>query len=162
MDYPLMVEGQELGRLSVEKQGLFTVFEAHSRMREGLLRLSVYGEGREAYLGLMQPWSGGLFLRRKLSRAQLKAFPEEIEYAAPAGLAVSGNRAAEAPVPEVCEPTPQSINDDTLTWFRRSDGSLVSHDGKSCIVALPAKLREASPRAVLRDIDGHCYMLFRY
>lgn len=162
MDYPLMVEGQELGRLSVEKQGLFTVFEAHSSMREGLLRLSVYGEGREAYLGLMQPWSGGLFLRRKLSRAQLKDFPENIEYAAPAGLAISENKAAKVPGPETPEPAPQVISDNTLTWFRRCDGSLVSHDGKSCIVALPAKLREASPRAVLREIDGLCYMLFRY
>ena len=74
MEYPLIVEGQELGKLNVEKEGLFTVFEAQSRMCDGLLRLSVYGQGQEAYLGLMQPWSGGLYLKRKLSRSQLRGF----------------------------------------------------------------------------------------
>lgn len=162
MEYPLIVEGQEWGRLSVEKEGLFTVFEAQCRMCEGLLRLSVYGQGREAYLGLMQPWSGGLYLRRKLSRAQQKDFPEEIEYAAPAGLVPPEKKAVEKPEPENPAPAPQSLSEGALTWFRRSDGSLVSHDGKSCLVALPAKLREAPPRAVLREIDGGCYMLFRY
>lgn len=163
MEYPLIVEGQELGKLNVEKEGLFTVFEAQSRMCDGLLRLSVYGQGQEAYLGLMQPWSGGLYLKRKLSRSQLRDFPEEIEYAAPAGLVPPEKKADEAPAAESPPPKPQSIIDEsTLTWFRRSDGSLVSHDGKTCLVALPAKLREAPSRAVLREIDGLCYMLFRY
>lgn len=162
MEYPLIVEGQELGKLNVEKEGLFTVFEAQSRMCDGLLRLSVYGQGQEAYLGLMQPWSGGLYLKRKLSRSQLRGFPEKIEYAAPAGLVLPEIKAVEAPAAESPLPKPQSMGDSTLTWFRRSDGSLVSHDGKTCLVALPAKLREAPPRAVLREIDGLCYMLFRY
>ena len=163
MEYPLIIEGQELGRLSVERQGLFTVFEGHCPMQEGLLRLSVYGGGQEAYLGLMQPWSGGLYLKRKLSRVQLSGFPETIEYAAPAGMARSAEKATPEPVRTAAPmQLPDSLSEGALIWFRRCDGSLVSHDGKSCIVALPAKLREASPRAVIREIDGKSYMLFRY
>lgn len=152
-----MLEGVEQGRLSVERQGLFTVFEGHCKGQEGLLRLSVYGGGKEGYLGLMQPRSGGLYLKKKLSKAQLSEFPEKIEYAAEAGKGVEA-AAAEPPVNELCG----SSKAEELVWFRRSDGSLVSHDGKSCIVALPAKLREAAPQAVIRRIDGQSYMLFRY
>ena len=45
----------------------------------------------------MQPWSGGLYLRRRLSRSELRRIPEVIEYAAPAGLCTpaEGGRAAE-------------------------------------------------------------------
>ena len=157
MEYPIMLDGVEQGRLSVERQGLFTVFEAYCRKREGFLRLSVYGGGREGYLGLMQPRSGGLYLKKKLSRAQLAEFPEEIEYAAESG---------KAQKPRATEPlkveTTVGTDAGGLVWFRRCDGSLVGHDGKSCIVALPAALRQAPPRAVVREIDGQSYMLFRY
>lgn len=162
MDFPLMVDGRELGRLSVEKQGLFTVFEAYCPGQEGLLRLSVYGEGREAYLGLMQPKSSGLYLKRKLSRAQLADFPGRIEYAAPAAMTQPEKKATTPPAEDFAPPSPQESGEGGLTWFRRCDGSLVSHDGKSCIVALPAKLRGASTGTVVREIDGGSYMLFRY
>lgn len=157
MDYPLMVGGVEQGRLSVERQGLFTVFEGRCQSQEGLLRLSVYGGGKEGYLGLMQPWSGGMYLKKKLSRAQLAEFPAEIEYAAESGKA----QETHAPEPLKAD-APVGTDAGGLVWFRRSDGSLVSHDGKSCIVALPAALRESAPGAVLREIDGRSYMLFRY
>ena len=157
MDYPIMLGGTEQGRLSVEQLGLFTVFEGHCKGQEGLLRISVYGGGKEAYLGLMQPWNGGLYLKKKLSKAQLAGFPQVIEYAAEAG---------KRPEVSLEKSLPENIHDtadrDGLVWFRRADGSLVSHDGKSCIVALPAALREASPRAVLRQINGRSYILFRY
>lgn len=97
MEYPIIIDGAEAGTLNVTVEGLFTVFEANVRAHEGLVRLSVYGGGQEGYLGVMQPWSGGLYLRRRLSRSELRRIPEVIEYAAPAGLCTpaEGGRAAE-------------------------------------------------------------------
>lgn len=162
MEYPLIIHGVEKGRLSVKREGLFTVFEGQcEKQAEPLLRLSVYGGGREGYLGLMQPWNGGLYLKRKLSRAQLAGFPERIEYAAPAGTAPAEKKEAAKPAKQESSLS-ESMGASGIIWFRRCDGSLVGHDGKSCIVALPAKLREASPRAVIREIEGQSYILFRY
>ena len=52
MEYPLIVEGKNWGAVRVYSEGLFTVFEAGCRAYEGILRLSVYGQGREGYLGI--------------------------------------------------------------------------------------------------------------
>ena len=82
MDYPLMIDGNDAGTLSVSEEGLYTCFEAHAGEHDGLVRLWVCGGGECAYLGVMQPWSGGLYLRRRLSRRELKDFPAQIEYAA--------------------------------------------------------------------------------
>ena len=81
MEYPLLLMGVERGKLKVEKQGLYTLMEATAPEAEGLVRLWVQGGGREAYLGLMVPQNGGLCLRRRLSRLELSAFPENIERA---------------------------------------------------------------------------------
>ena len=86
MEHPIIIDGNAAGSLTVSEDGLFTVFEATLPGYGELLRLSVYGGGREGYLGVMQPWSGGLYLRRRLSRSELRRMPETIEYAAPAGL----------------------------------------------------------------------------
>ena len=85
MDYPLMIDGNDAGTLSVSEEGLYTCFEAHAGEHDGLVRLWVCGGGECAYLGVMQPWSGGLYLRRRLSRRELKGFPAQIEYAADQG-----------------------------------------------------------------------------
>lgn len=97
MEHPIIIDGNAAGSLTVTEDGLFTVFEATLPGYEELLRLSVYGGGREGYLGVMQPWSGGLYLRRRLSRSELRRMPEVIEYAAPAGLCTTaeGGRDAE-------------------------------------------------------------------
>lgn len=97
MEHPIIIDGNAAGSLTVTEDGLFTVFEATLPGYGELLRLSVYGGGREGYLGVMQPWSGGLYLRRRLSRSELRRMPEVIEYAAPAGLCTTaeGGRDAE-------------------------------------------------------------------
>lgn len=97
MEHPIIIDGNAAGSLTVTEDGLFTVFEATLPGYGELLRLSAYGGGREGYLGVMQPWSGGLYLRRRLSRSELRRMPEVIEYAAPAGLCTpaEGGSAAE-------------------------------------------------------------------
>ena len=183
MDYPLMIDGNEAGTLSVNEEGLYTCFEAHAGEHDGLVRLWVCGGGECAYLGVMQPWSGGLYLRRRLSRRELKDFPAQIEYAAdqgngslhnsrssaikpdaePAVSAASLHNASIASFTPSC-PFPAAISEDapSLQWFSRRDGTLVSFDGISCLVALPAELRHADRRAVIREIAGQKYMVFRY
>ena len=81
MDYPLLLNGEEAGILHVERQGLYTCMEARSVFREGLRRIWVQGGGQEAYLGLLQPAEGGLYLRRRMSRQEMRAFPQVIQQA---------------------------------------------------------------------------------
>ena len=182
MDYPLIIDGTDAGTLSVSEEGLYTCFEARAGERDGLVRLWVCGGGECAYLGVMQPWSGGLYLRRRLSRRELKGFPAQIEYAADQGgeslhnsessaaksdtesvVSASSLHNIETPSSTSC-PFPADIPEDapSLQWFSRRDGTLVSFDGISCLVALPAQLRHADRRAVIREIAGRKYMVFRY
>ena len=106
--YPLLIDGRESGELRVTRRGALTLFEAEAEDGGGILRLSVYGGGREGYLGVMSPsGEGRVALRRQLSRAALRDFPEHIEYAAPAGAAPAVTEPEPGPEPESApEPEP--------------------------------------------------------
>lgn len=183
MEYPIMLGGGEAGRLSVSAEGLFTVYEAMIPGRQELLRLSVYGGGMEGYLGVMQPRGGGLYLRRRMSRAQAKAMPPRPEYAAPSGLGGGEAEAKADKTPTAPEDGGTAANGSTRTpedagiasapepigdadggqqWHMRADGSLTAFDARGCIIALPAELRREARGAVIRRINGQSYMLFRY
>lgn len=106
--YPVILSGKKCGELTVERQGLFTVFSARCADPGGLVRLSVYGPGGEGYLGVMEPQNGELRLYRRLSRAGAEAFPDSVEYAAEAGKgrgeATPAEPPEQAPEPTVPEP----------------------------------------------------------
>ena len=59
-------------------------------------------------------------------------------------------------------PWPAEPPEDGLLWYRRGDGSLVSFDGVSSLLAIPARLRTAPAQAVERVIEGEKYLVFRY
>lgn len=80
MTIPVYINQEPAGTLTVSRDGLYTVLEAEAAGRDGLVRLWAHGGGKSAYLGLMQPWNGGLWLRRRLSRRELAAFPDPIEF----------------------------------------------------------------------------------
>ena len=80
-----MTEGERVGTLKVEREGLMTVFDASAADNGELFRISVYGGGGEGYLGMMWPENGVLRLVKRLSRAAMAEFPAEIEYAGPSG-----------------------------------------------------------------------------
>lgn len=83
--YPVLINGEKKGMLTVSHEGLTTRFDAKCEDPGTLVRLSVYGGGKEGYLGVMTPENGVLTLHRRLTRAALAAFPAEIELAAEAG-----------------------------------------------------------------------------
>ena len=148
--YPLLIDGRESGELRVTRRGALTLFEAEAEDGGGILRLSVYGGGREGYLGVMSPsGEGRIALRRQLSRAALRDFPEQIEYAAPAGAA-----------PAVTEP--DEGPEGGLIWYSSPDGTLSAHDGRRLLVALPADDARVPAWAgdVVRDINGRKYVVF--
>lgn len=184
MEYPLMINGERRGAVRVTQEGLYTVFEAEAEgTEETPVRLALYGGGEEGYLGVMQPWSGGMFLRRRMSRTERAKMPREIEYAAPAGERRGTHNTPERPEREPerteiekgkeCEviPAPEAERRDTasedadgegLLWFSRPDGTLTAFDGERSIIALPTHAPGGKGRAVIREINGKRYMLFRY
>lgn len=191
MDYPLLLGGEKAGTLRIEQQGLYTCMEVTAEAREGLLRIWVQGGGREAYLGVLQPGEEGLYLRRRLSRRELAAFPQVIEQASdrqlppqeevnitqepqepeqtlalplPAPAPTLEPQPEPEPVPPP-EPEPQvasTVEPPTLIWQERRDGSLVAKEGSHTLLALPARLRRAPQGADLRRIGGREYLVFRY
>lgn len=184
MEHDVIINGTKRGILREETEGLFTVLEATVFKGEELVRLAVYGGGQEGYLGVMQPWNGGLYLRRRLSRRERETLPKTIEYAASVGEAHSAANDEDAetlPVEETAEQNKADCsaagNDEVcenyvtegkdgeeLIWFSRPDGTLTAFDGERSIIALPTELRRAENGAgtVLREINGRQYMLFRY
>ena len=184
MDYPLIIQGKRAGSLNVERQGLYTYISARAEAREGLLRVWVQGGGKEAYLGLMQPEEGGLYLCRRLSRRDMERFPEEIERASDRQLAdeegeepeersgsiepvkdspmekdMEAEPGREQPAPVPAQPTPV---EEEILWMENRDGSLTAISGEQRLLALPAKLRRVPEGARLRNICGRDYLVFRY
>lgn len=144
MEYPIMADGRRIGTLKVYRQGLYTVYTARAEARKELLRLSVYGQGREGRLGLMQPEGGGLYLERRLSNAAQRDFPKRIEYAGRSG----EKRSAPAPKPQ----------GGTL-WYRQRNGTLCATEGGRQLVAIPVR-RGLGFRS--RCIEGREYAVFFY
>ena len=164
--YPLLIDGRESGELRVTRRGALTLFEAEAEDGGGILRLSVYGGGREGYLGVMSPsGEGRVALRRQLSRAALRDFPEHIAYAAPAGAAPAVTEPEPGPEPESApepEPGPDEGPEGGLIWYSSPDGTLSAHDGRRLLVALPADDARVPAWAgdVVRSINGRKYVVF--
>ena len=140
-EYPLYINGKTAGTLSVYTEGLLTVFRAQCRSGHGIIKLYVFGEGKSAYLGTMQPGKNGQYLVRKLSRSEKSRLPSKISYAADAKLS--------------------DKEDDTDLWLQSPDGVLYRFDGEYSFVAIPAKMRHKPPRRdIVRSINGREYIIF--
>lgn len=142
-EYPIVIDGENVGLLSVRRDGLMTVFEADCRDVERLIRLSVFGrDGSEGRLGVMIPQEGRLFLRKCFSRSALEAMPQEIVCAAEAGKPPQEDTAAE-----------EKEQEDTV-WLPLPEGALISLDTPAKL-ALPR--REGSASEGERMIEGKRY-----
>lgn len=167
--YPILIDGALAGSLTVTAAGGRTAFSAVCRQLDGVVRISVYGGGREGYLGVLAPEGGGLALRRTLSRAALRDFPAEI-----AAVGRSGAQPEEPAAPEPAAPEPEQVSAgspapetpeeaEELHWYSSPDGALVCFDGTHSLIALPAG-DERIPADVPgspREIAGRAYLVYR-
>ena len=64
--YPLLLDGARTGEVRVDTEGGWTVFDVQSEYVAGVVRVSVYGAGREGYLGVLAPEGEALTLHRRL------------------------------------------------------------------------------------------------
>ena len=176
--YPITIDGEDAGTLRVEQRGARTVFTAECGMSPELLRISVYGGGKEGYLGVLAPEDGALRLRRELSRDALREFPAEIERVERAGMMpepVEAPRPRHTPPPEperAAEPAPlpkpvpeaaPPAEDGSLSWYASPDGALVCFDGERTLIALPpgdARIPDRPP-GERREIEGKEYLVYR-
>ena len=175
--YPIMLDGALAGKLTVTAQGARTVFSAECRLLPGIIRLSVYGGGREAYLGVLAPENGMLTLKKTVSPSLLHSFPEVIDCADRAGLAAQYREESEpepaetVPEENIPQPAPEmqtleapaDAAEDDQYWYSSPDGALVRFDGERNLIALPA----GDPRipegrgGQRRTVDGREYVVFR-
>ena len=146
MIVPIIHDGKRIGTLETRREGVYTRFEARCAFVPGIRRLCVFGEGRRAVLGVMQPRSGCLVLCRSLSRAAMRDFPATVEYAA------FGEERRPAPLPE----RSQSPGADAA----KEERLYVTEDGVRYL-ALPCALRRAVPGTRIREIGGRRWLLFR-
>ena len=146
MQIPIIHDGRRIGLLETRREGAYIRFEARCAFLSGVRRLCVFGGGGHAILGVMQPERGSLVLRRRFSRAAMRAFPETIEYAG------FEERKVETPPPEQAE-HPEEEPAAEESFFITEDGAR--------FLALPCALRRAAPGVRVREIGGKRYMLFR-
>lgn len=165
--YPVIIDSENKGTLTVTKKGLTTEFLARCADPGRLLRLSVFGEGTEGYLGVMEPEGVGLFLCRKLTRAAMAGFPAVIAYAAEAGsshapAAPPPAQAASAPTAAPARGAGPRARQPDLIWYSAGDGSLFTTSGGRSYRAIPmAAWGLPMERAVERRIiDGVEYAVF--
>lgn len=145
--YPVYIDGTQCGSLRAYQDGLMTVFNAECRCGERLVRLSIFGGGKSAALGVMQPEKGRLHLVKKFSRTQMQALPQTIEYASDKLL---------TPVKQ-----PDPPEEDGLLWFSTPQGFLTCFDGRQSLVAIPADMCASSrTKPILRTINGREYAVF--
>lgn len=162
--YPIMLDGVLAGKLKVDVKGARTVFDAECKMQPGLVRISVYGGGREGYLGVLAPEGEALALHRTLSREQMRAFPAEIESVERAGRSVESAADTETAAAEPAAETETEVPAETgaLDWYASPDGALVCFDGEHSLIALPLG-DPRIPEGVAgerRTVEGGEYLIF--
>ena len=164
LSIPILYENKPVGTVSAEQDGLYTVYTAACTV-PGLrrLRLSLYGEDREAYLGLMLPdGSGQLTMRKRLSRLERERLPSPALFAAEENTAFPelAPKAQEEP-PEQEQTVPVPGEGDVL-WHAGPDGTLYAVDGAQAWIAIPEAHADLPPEArrLLREIDGARYLVF--
>ena len=120
-------------------------FDARCAFLPGIRRLFLCGGGRSAALGVMQPEGGALVLRRRFSRATMRAFPAPIEYA---GFEEKTQTAA----------PPEALRAEKKT--ADAEPFYLTEEGVRYL-ALPCALHRAAPGARVRELDGRRWLLFR-
>ena len=146
MTIPILIDGRQQGTLETRREGAYTLFEARCAFVPGVRRLLVFGEGGRGCLGVMQPEGGELRLKRRLSRADMRGFPEKLAYA---GFA---EEQSPAPPREKAAPAARAAGD---------GAPFIVTEGGERYLALPSAIQKETPGLRLREIGGRTYLLFR-
>lgn len=156
-EYPIYIKGKKAGRLWEQRQGLYTTFTAKACGTEPVL-LRVYGGDKCAPLGRLLPRGGELFLSRRMTKNDMRGWPENIEYAGDGSAAGEKRSQPQEPPPQDTGKAKTAGGD--RVWYAQQNGVLLCPD--EGLIALPAALREK--RWVLsriRVINGKEYLVFR-
>ena len=154
LSIPILYANKPVGTLSIEQDGLYTVYTGACAVPElRSLRLSVYGEDSEAYLGLMVPdGEGVLSLRKRLTRLERERLPDDPLFAAEehAEIPERENTSEDIPAP------------DDVLWHAGADGTLYAVQGERAWLAIPEAHADLPPeaRSLLREIGGGRYLVF--
>lgn len=156
-EYPIYIKGKKAGRLWAQRQGLYTIFTAKACGTEPVF-LQVYGGGKSAPLGRLLPRGGELFLSRRMTKNDMRSWPESIEYAGDGSAA--GEKLGQPQEPPPRDSGKANISEGDRIWYALQGGVLLC-PGEG-LIALPAALRDK--RGVLshiRVINGKEYLVFR-
>lgn len=181
MEIPIVVNARTIGQLEIRREGAYTCFDGRCEDTGELLRLSVYGGGKEGVLGVMAPEKGALALHRRLSRAALRGFPETPEYAAPAGQGGGAANEAQREEPRQEEPRKASSpaapeqaaegkpgsgaeKGTDLLWYATGDGSLITTWQGKRYRAIPMAAHGLSREGMVeqRRIEGVDYAVYEF
>ena len=157
--WPLRLDGVECGSVTARRSGAYTLFSARALYMGPLKRISLYGPGGEAPLGVLAPDGDGCALERRLTRRELAALGGAIDYAAESG---GVRRPDPEPENDAGDAEPEAAPEEGELWYSSPDGSLSRFDGERLLVALPAD-RPRVPdwaKGVLRRISGREYVVF--
>ena len=160
--YPVFFEKSLWGELNVSSKGSMLVFEASCSMREGVLRISVYGQGREGYLGVLMPEGDRLCLRKAMSRNMLRDFPREIERVGLSGETTGTESTAQEPDGSSSEEEKHEVCAEEVYWYSSPDGVLVGFDGEQGLVALPVgdERIPANHKGEVKTIEDREYVVY--
>ena len=149
MQYPIYIDGTECGVLTVTQEGIRTRIRAQCAKTQKVTRLSVFGGGMSAALGVLRPAGDVMLFEKCFTRNEMRTFPEKIEYAA--------NCELKKEEPPHIEPE----ETDGLTWVMSTNGCLVTRDGGQILVAIPADGKRLKNTGLVRRICGGDYLVFR-
>ena len=171
--YPILIDGVQTGTLTVAREGLMTTFLAECADPGWLVRLAVYGPEGTGYLGVMIPEGGRLRLKKRLSRAALAGFPQQLSFAGPAGMETprpeTGQAQAEPepeeppapPAPEAAEPAERETPAPSETPAGAEPGAAPQSVPPRCVPTLPPVPEApgdinwfATPEGILVGTDG--------
>lgn len=150
--YPVIIDGKNCGKLTVSQKGLKYSFEATAKLDTSeIIRLSIYGGEKSAYLGVMQPKGNVLWLYRELSRAELANLPEKIDY-------VSNQKPQSQTKKQVQKPS----SSDDLVWRKNPVGLLWTVQNGKNLCAIPKHFGIAAYGEELkpREIEGVVHRVF--
>ena len=160
---PILYANKPVGTLTAEDDGLYRVYSAVCKVPElRRLRLSVYGENKETYLGLMLPdGSGSLTLRKRLTRTERSRLPDPALFAAEEH-AVFPELSPTQETPPPQEDTVPAPGEGDVFWHAGPDGTLYAVDGAQGWIAIPEARANVPPEArrLLREIEGGKYLVF--